>query len=371
MAHAHSHEDSDSYYPEQLCLIAFSGLFGGICLSMYFWQKPMLNLLLAEYLDFGPFKVSFHLCVLLSGIALIALTLVRAAVLWKTAGETAPQPHAHHHTHQHGEHEHAHDCGHEHVHGPDCANHVHHQHEHDCGHDHDHADHGHHEHGADCGHEHAHAHDCSHAHTHTHAAGHGHDHHEHGWAPWRYMILLTPIILFLLGLPNKQPAVEASNFKVGASREENAGYAALVGAGSNPWSQVVTLLGVSADATAGKDVKIDFKTLEQAAVADREQWNGKVVRVVGQYRPNVQSQREFSLMRLLIKCCGNDAIPLDVPIICKEPVTSIQPMQWIEVTGRVEFQKRPGSNDSYMTILRVPNRKKITPTEPDSNPYIQ
>lgn len=350
MAHSHSHTDSESYYPEQLCLIAFSGLFGGICLSLYFWQQSMLNLLLVK---------NFHPFVLVSGIVLIGLTLVRAAVLWRTAGEAQP------HTHEHG------DCGHTHSHDHDCG-HEHHHHEHDCGHEHVHSeDCAHHEHahvhGEDC--DHHHEHDCGHAHTHEHAH-HDHDH-EHGWAPWRYMVLLVPVILFLLGLPNKGPTADASTLKLeGVFTKESAGYASLASAATNLWSQAVLLAALNSDPTAGPVVKIDFQTLEQAAFTDQDAWKGKVVRVVGQFQPSVHSQREFNLIRFRIKCCGADAIPLPVPIVAKEAVTGVQPMQWIDVTGQVEFHKR-GENESYFTVLRVPSRKNIAPTEPDANPYIQ
>src|SRR5262245_26983871 len=33
----------------------------------------------------------------------------------------------------------------------------------------------------------------------------GHEHHDHerGWAPWRYAVLVLPVVLYSLGLPNK------------------------------------------------------------------------------------------------------------------------------------------------------------------------
>lgn len=181
------------------------------------------------------------------------------------------------------------------------------------------------------------------------------------------MILLVPIILFLLGLPNKGPTVEAGSFKpLGASNKEMASYAGFIAMGPLVGNQWVSVAGMTAEEPARK---IDFQVLEQAALR-REAWDGKTVSVVGQFRPNVQSQREFSLMRFRIKCCAADAIPLDVPIVCKEPVVSVPPMQWIQVTGQIEIQKREGSENSYMTVLRVPSRSKIKVTEPDANPYL-
>src|SRR5205823_1148740 len=115
-----------------------------------------------------------------SGIALLVMVAIRAAALWKLAGQPG-------HSHAHGGHDH-----HDHQHHHD---HAHHHHDHEHG-DHDHA---HHHHGHTHDHEHAHAH----GHDHSHDHGHGHDHgHDHSWSPWRYTVLMLPVILFFLNLPN-------------------------------------------------------------------------------------------------------------------------------------------------------------------------
>jgi uncharacterized membrane protein YraQ (UPF0718 family) len=141
--------------------------------------------------------VQFHLYVLLSGIALVVIAFARGAILWHQSRDPSFKP-GHDHDHDHA-HDHAHEHQHAiqeksalqlavvpaHVHGPDC------------GHDHDH-EHHHHEHAAPLApakvHDHAH---------------HDHDEadHDHGWAPWRYVVILVPIILFLLGLPNAPPSI--------------------------------------------------------------------------------------------------------------------------------------------------------------------
>ena len=37
----------------------------------------------------------------------------------------------------------------------------------------------------------------------TRAAGDDEHGHDHGWAPWRYMVLAIPVFLFFLGLPRE------------------------------------------------------------------------------------------------------------------------------------------------------------------------
>ena len=65
----HLHEESDTYNLDQLCLVTFSGIFGGICLSLYFWQLAMLNLMLAK---------QFHGFILATGIILVLAVCIDA-----------------------------------------------------------------------------------------------------------------------------------------------------------------------------------------------------------------------------------------------------------------------------------------------------
>jgi hypothetical protein len=207
MAHVHD-ADNDAYYLDQLCLVGVCAAFAGVCLTLYFWQTDMLKLLLAD---------QFHLAVLLSGVGLLTLAVVRSVTLWREAGIRA-QAAGHTHVKHHHDHKHEH-CGHDHEHEGGCA-----------------------------GHDHGHvrapgvAHDLDHHHhDHSHADGHGHDHgHDHSWAPWRYVVLLTPIMLFLLGLPSRGPSVQAAQLD---TTQDVAGWTGLVGLGPSPLRQV-TAMGV-------------------------------------------------------------------------------------------------------------------------------
>ena len=62
---AHLHEDSDTYYLDQLCLIALSAAFGGVCLTLYFLNFSMLKIMLA-----GAGLLAGCVCLNLSGIAI-------------------------------------------------------------------------------------------------------------------------------------------------------------------------------------------------------------------------------------------------------------------------------------------------------------
>lgn len=154
MDHDH-HEDRNAYYIEQLCTIAICGGIGGVAVMLYL--RGLLGIFLAP---------QFHLPVLGGGIALLLLVAIRAVVIWQAV--EVPQ---HHHDHDHA-HDHAH-C-----------------------HDHDHAE---------CHeHEHSHAEEHHHEHARSDAPGHSHGHdHDHAWNPWRYAVLLLPIVLYFMNLPNQ------------------------------------------------------------------------------------------------------------------------------------------------------------------------
>src|SRR5437870_1304473 len=145
MAHTHSAENGNTYYLEQLCMIAFCGAFGVVQILLYHYK--VLDIILTS---------KFHIWVLISGIVLTCLAVLRGVTLFIAAGKANEHAHDDNSNHDHDrEHTHAHDHAHEDMHGHEhgimTAEHVH---THVCDHDHD-PDH---EHGhADCGHEHSHA----------------------------------------------------------------------------------------------------------------------------------------------------------------------------------------------------------------------
>jgi uncharacterized membrane protein YcgQ (UPF0703/DUF1980 family) len=121
-------------------------------------------------------------------------------------------------------------------------------------------------------------------------------------------------------------------------------------------------------------IGVPFKELEEAAYnqTSRQYYQGRTVRIRGQFQP--REPRIFSLVRLKITCCAADAIPLNVVTIIdaqsKTTAEHIKPMQWVEVTGRIQFRKRL-NRDEFVTVLIVPSGEDIKTTDPDPNVYIQ
>jgi hypothetical protein len=309
MAHHHHHDNDDSYYIDQLCTVGISGTFAVICFALYFWQTQMLKyLLVTESIRFTLF---------LSGIALLAMALVRGFTLW---GESkTAKAHAHDHQHAEGE------C---------------------CGHDHSHED------GHDHGHDHAHEH--AHDHGHHDHHGHSHDHgdhsaedHEHGSAPWRYVVMLLPVILFLLGLPNKGPS--AGEFSGGPVD-----------------------ISIVSDIAAGEGEAepVEFKRLfsSPSDSAERDDFADHVVRFRGQFTGSPEDPRFFQVVRFRGACCAADAQPMPILCVSKEPITGLKRDAWVWIEGKVQYAKR---GDNWHLRILVPSASKVTEAQQDPNPYIQ
>jgi hypothetical protein len=298
MAHEHTH-DPKTYYVEQLCTIAICGALGGVAVSMY----------LTKRLWFIAPKI--QIWILIGGIALLVLVVARAFALWVQAGRLSAEGHNHH------DHDHDHD--------------------HDHGHDHEHCD----GHGETCDHDHDHAHD--HTHDHDHAHGHDHDHghshgggdgHEHSWAPWRYVILLMPVVLFSLGLPDIDSKQASAN-----DLSDMSGLKDAVATGKGDF------LG-----------EVDFRQLSAAPYTkqSRSLYEGKRVILKGEYLPG--NDRMFTLVRYKINCCSADRVGLPAAIMLDHSSTEKKlphglERKWLTVEGQVQFQQRPDQPDTWVTVL--------------------
>jgi hypothetical protein len=349
--HDHDHEGGDSYFIDQLCMVGLSGAFGAICLTLWFWQRNMLNLMLGA---------QFHYYVLASGFVLAALALMRGAILWNQSKDPAfAAGHGHDHDHSH---DHAHAIQEKPAHLMSVQTLPLHVHDASCGHEHKPGE------ACDHGHEH-------HAHAHGHHHHHDHDEadHDHGWAPWRYVVILVPIILFLLGLPNKPPSVIADqNRSAVALAPEAETHVFSIGLGPDPLAQLAHLnAAVNGEISAGKGIYVDYKKLESLADAEysRKDWIGKTVDVRGQYAPSNGTSQLFMLVRLKIACCANDAVQLNVPMISREPIRDFKINDWVKVTGRVDFRK--DANGSYKTVVVISKASDVEPCAPDPYPYVQ
>jgi uncharacterized membrane protein YraQ (UPF0718 family) len=170
-------DDATAYFMDQLFAIAVCGALA--CITLVLWQSGLLGRMIHP---------KFHPLVLTGGLILLGLVTIRAIAVWLEAGQlqsTSPSSHGHSHGGQ--------PCTHDHGGqatavtpsvplAPVTPSHAH---------THSHGD------GAACTHDHGAAAIAPAAPTVDEHAGHS-----HGWAPWRYIVLLLPILLYFLALSN-------------------------------------------------------------------------------------------------------------------------------------------------------------------------
>jgi hypothetical protein len=355
MAHEHHHHDKNTYYLEQLFTIAVCGALGLVALVSYFTdvsyqtsnengvEQVVRNCKLSLMLH-----PKFHIWVLLGSIALLTMVVIRAVALWFQVDSEELVA-----AHDHGDECCGHDHGHEHTHDHGACDHDH-------GHEHSHAVQ---EAGVVHGvvaslpvvaaaapaHSHVHEHDHDHDHTHE----HGHD---HGWSPWRYVVLMLPLVLYFLNLPNKGFQAHASG---------------IAGIGQMEAPKNLADKG---------HVTIGFSQLEEAALTEeqRSHYQGKTVRLTGQYAD--YDPKRFTLIRYKINCCAADAVPVKA-LIMVDPAskdrldTDKLRGQWVQVTGRITFVKEPNGNRYVTALIVYPTAErpiqelvKIIPQDP--NPWL-
>jgi hypothetical protein len=386
--HGHHHHEGEAisaYFTEQLLTILVAGLFGFVAIQMY--RGGMLNNLLAP---------QFHTWVLAGGIAIMCLVILRAVAIWNEAGLLQA----------HAGHVHIHD-GHLHVHS-----HDHHHHHHD--HDHDHG----------CG-DHPHTHsnkqreaETEQIHAHEQAAPsppaapeapisqHGHaghhnetdseeedeevDHghsHDLSWVMARLLVLIFPVSLYFLGLPNatyskeRQLRMLGQESSLGAELlQELAKDAEIVEEKTLEDGSLQRTLKTKTglrlletrkpdgsqprlELLGGEGRRMRFNDLNDAAFdeAKRQSLQGQTAILEGRFRR--LGDKEFTLFRLKMTCCAADTVPLRVRIVVPQALSGFQDFDWVEVKGQIQFVKVPGQ-ERYLPVIMVADITDVRKTEP-------
>src|SRR5262249_28762377 len=130
------------------------------------------------------------------------------------------------------------------------------------------------------------------------------------------------------------------------------------------------ILVYCADSSKQEATPIDFMTLKNAAEHEgsRRQWGNEMITVRGQYQPNATNDHLFNLVRFKINCCFNDALPISIPMRCREPLPAIKSGEWVQVRGRVQFQR---AGNSFITVVTAPTNRDVEPCAPEARPYVQ
>jgi uncharacterized membrane protein YcgQ (UPF0703/DUF1980 family) len=118
------------------------------------------------------------------------------------------------------------------------------------------------------------------------------------------------------------------------------------------------------------DEPVDVVVLENAAAGTGDQRqhfkDSPRVRLEGFYNFLGTNERGtfFSVVRLRMACCLNDARPSMVVCVAKRG-PKVNPGDWVTVQGRVDFYK---ANDGYKPAMRV---AQVKPTKMPAVPYLK
>lgn len=182
--------------------------------------------------------------------------------------------------------------------------------------------------------------------------GRRHEHDDHGhshdisWVLVRLQILLFPVGLFLIGIPN-------SGFSQDRIRK-------LLGADD-------ALTGTTATVAHRNGTVTTFRELNAAAndPERRESLQGQTAILEGYIRRiNASDSPQFTLFRLKMACCAADATPLKVRIVLKQGTLGrFEDFDWVEMQGRIKFVQAPNS-ERYIPVIVVVDVGEIRKTEP-------
>ncbi len=313
MAHDHAHEhdhdhghdhhhDGGDYYLQQLLTVFICGAFGVAGILMCILSAGTLkddagNPITKIAVLLAP---EFRGWVLAGAVLLLIVTAIRGMALWRTAGAKA-HDHDHHH-------------GHDHKPGEPC-DHPAHAHEDHTGHDH--------KPGEACNHP-AHAH-----------AGHDHgdhsaDDHAHGNIYWRVVVLLLPIVILVMGLPNGTFSTEYLLAGVRGSEVSDLG-----------------------DVTDRGSTDVGFEALALAAYSksNREAFTGQTATVSGKIKRI--NEKQFTLFFYKQTCCAADQVPLKATCVVADrgDLDKTPDGKDVVVTGQIQFAEV--GKDDWITVLKV------------------
>lgn len=350
-----------SYFAEQLCTIGVAGAYALVMTAMWWQTWHTIKAGTGEYTLLMVLAPWIQHVVVAGSVVLFVLAVLRAIGVWRAAGQI------HSHDHHHHDHEHTHDHGHDHAHN--------------------------------------HAHD------------HAHDHgHSHGWSPWRYAVLLFPLLLFFLPLDYNQMINDylrelrgqlgssGAPAGIGGNPSESLAPIGLLSLSQSPVDRAVASLVFNFGEPAWKSLAQEIDRTEEEANIEpqvtpevdefdkiggteeqRAAWRAyRRVETRGFFGP--MDDRRFQVVRYSIRCCIVDVRPSMVFAMSRKRIKDtiyaetdtgltldrnfdlrkLGDQQWVRVQGRVEFFFDKSKNRWQPVMLVF----KVIPTKTPANPYL-
>jgi hypothetical protein len=213
------------------------------------------------------------------------------------------------------------------------------------------------------------------------------------WLFARMLILVFPVLLYFIGLPNSgfskewqlqragnDTALGTESLKkfidgatvVEGPKEENGSSVRVLKTTSGLKIRERTYVGggepkLELISEAGTPRK--FNELNDAALNEekRKYMEGETVILEGRFKR--LADKEFSLIRMKMTCCAADTVPLKVRILVPQALSNFSDFDWVSVKGQLQFLQVQGQ-DRYIPVIMVANNNDVTKTQP-KNEYEQ
>ena len=178
------------------------------------------------------------------------------------------------------------------------------------------------------GHDHAPGEACDHP-SHDHA-DHSADDHAHGNVYWRVVVLLLPIVILVMGLPNGTFSTEYL----------------LKGVRGNEVGE----LG-SVEDRGSTEVGFEALALAAYSKASRDTYTGQTATVSGKLKRI--NEKQFTLFFYKMTCCTADQVPLKATCIVADraDLDAIPDGKDVNVSGQIQFAEV--GKDDWVTVLNV------------------
>src|SRR5262249_34685330 len=103
----------------------------------------------------------------------------------------------------------------------------------------------------------------------------------------------------------------------------------------------------------------------------RDWYQGRMGKLRGQFAPSSSGDsRQFTLVRLRMKCCAADAVPIKALIVAPASV-NVKPQEWVEVKGQIRFLESRARPGEFMPLLLVSDNNDIRKIPPEPSFYLQ